>query len=353
MTDDKGIITAANDDEWDGYETNELYGKGGSAWFPVFEAMFTQLSQAEIAVFGFVLRSEMSGAPLCMKASTIARRVHMSRSAIQRAAGNLAKRGLLIAEPQRTVRQRRVSGAIRVTVERTPTVYRVNAPTVARLLGMPAKAASEGAAEAPAHEAGDAIKPASRAAGHSQKIQSISEKEAYEKFCAAFQKRPGSKSAETWTKWEALIDEGYPIDELADLGKLYQSADLGESEKIIYPLTLLRNENLICQLIGKSPRKDQYRAENWDNPYQLEGFWHVRTSPASRFPGHFIMGSVLDFPNDAERVRKVFEAGLDEAKRHRCDPSSIDYAAFAHVARIGEPARERGADAVDAGDLRP
>ena len=36
--------------------------------------MLTQLSQAEIAVFGFVLRSEMSDAPLCMKASTIVRR---------------------------------------------------------------------------------------------------------------------------------------------------------------------------------------------------------------------------------------------------------------------------------------
>lgn len=336
MTDDRNIITAANEDEWDGYETGELYGKGGSAWFPVFEAMFTQLSQSEIAVFGFVLRSEMSHAPLCMKASTIARRVHMSRSAVQRAAGNLAKRGLLVAEPQRTVRERRVSGTIRVTVERTPTIYRLNAPSVARLLGMPPKAACESSVETPDRtiSADNANETSSSAARRSRENSPISEKEAYEKFCASFQRRPGKKSAETRAKWKTLVDDGYPIEELADLGELYQSADLGESEKIMYPLTLLQDEDLICRLIGKSPRKDQYRAENWDDPYISGGFWQVRTSPASRFPGHFIVGPAPDLPDDPEQVRKVFEAGLVEAKRRRCDPSSINYAAFAHEAGI-------------------
>lgn len=333
-----GDNAAADNGEWAGYKADDLYGRGGNAWFPVFEAMLATLSPAEIAIFGFTLRSEMSGAPLCMKASAIARRVHMSRSAVQRAAGNLAKRGLLVAEPQRTTRQRRAGGAIRITVERTPTVYRINAPAVAHLLGMPPKAACESAVETPARtcSADDADKTASNAAGHPRENPPTTEKEAYEKFCAAFRKRPGVKSAETKMKWKALIDDGYPIEELADLGKMYQTADLGEPAKIMYPLTLLQNDDLVCRLIGKPPRKDQYHIDNWGEPYLSDGFWHIRTSPVSRFPGHFIMGSALDFPDDAERVRIVFEAGLVEAKRRRCDPSSIDYVAVAHEAGIDE-----------------
>lgn len=316
-----------NNDGWDSYAVSDLYSKAGAAWVPVFEALASKLTSLDSLVLGFAIRSAKGGRALDMKASDIAVRIGVTRGAVQQSASRLVRLGLLHAEPQRIERVKIINGHKRVTTERLPTLYTPNVAAIAHAIGLPARPASCTGRKAQGHRAPAATAgPAAPARAAETHVGDI--EDAYARFCGAFPCKPGKKDDETRREWGALLEKGYPLDGLADLGVRYIAASLGEPEKARYPLTFLRKKDLVCALLGNAPRSDRYLIENWGIPFVTGDYWFISPKPTSGLRDRPCLGHVLDLPTDPEEVRRVFAAGLADARARRAPLDGVNYATF-------------------------
>lgn len=59
--------------------------------------------------------------------------------------------------------------------------------------------------------------------------------------------------AETRGAWDKLVAKGYHPDQLATLGEKYIGCDLGEAEKLRYPIMLLKDVSRVRRLSGPLP----------------------------------------------------------------------------------------------------
>ncbi len=324
-------MVGSNDENdcWNSYVVADLYSKAGAAWVPVFEALVPELTGLDNLVLGIAIRSAKGGRKLDMKASEIAGRIGVTRGAVQQCASRLVGLGLLRAEPQRVERVKVVNGREMVTTERLPTVYSPVVPAIARAIGLPAKPSSAAGRKAPAHKAptvaiGPDAPAAARAAGtHAEDVD-----DAYARFCSAFNGKPGKKNDETRREWDTLVGMGYPLNRLAELGERYMAVNLGEIEKARYPLTFLRNKDLVRALLGKAPRNDRYLIENWGTPLVSGEYWFISPVPVSGLRDKLCLGDARDFPSDADEVRRAFAAGLADARAKHAPLDSINYPSF-------------------------
>lgn len=328
---DHSKMSENNDDGWDSYAVSDLYAKGGKPWVPVFEALASKLTSLDSLVLGFAIRSAKGGRALDMKASDIAVRIGVTRGAVQQSASRLVKLGLLHAEPQRIERAKIVKGHKTVTTERLPTLYTPNVAAIARAIGLPARSSSGARRKAQEHMAtAVAAGPAAPApaAARAGEMHVGDVEDAYARFCGAFPCKPGKKDGETRREWDALLEKGYPLDGLADLGARYIAASLGEPEKAHYPLTFLRKKDLVCALLGHAPRSDRYLIENWGIPFVTGDYWFISPVPASGLRDRPCLGHVLDLPTDPEEVRRVFAAGLADARARHAPLDGVNYPTF-------------------------
>ncbi len=325
---DRSKIPENNDEGWDTYKVADLYA-GGAPWVPVFEALAPKLTGVENLVLGFAIRAASGGRELDMKASEIAKRIGVTRGAVQQSATRLVRLNLLCAEPQRIVRIKIVEGRERVTRERRPTVYTPNVPVIARAVGLPARPASGAGRKAPSRRAPAIAACPDTSAARASEVHPEDAEAAYTRFCSAFPGTPGKMAAETKREWDALIERGYPLDRLAVLGERYMAASLGETEKARYPLTFLRKKDLVRALLGSAPQSDQYLIANWGTPFIANDYWFIKPAPTSGLRANPCLGHIHDLPADPEEVRCVFAAGLANARAKHAPLDSINYPSFA------------------------